>query len=377
MGDHIFSETSYTETKRKLKISDEHVTKVAEQKAQKTGRLASSVDPANCPLRRSLLRLDPLPNGQFVVTVGMPIPFEERTDTTGSMGNNVDITMKNLPTTFGLVVLLLPPGTDLQAALGIFGDVGDKFVLQRPQFEMSAEKIVTYLADMVPERDGKDPAEDPQYGLFAAAYLTDAYAYRIGLKGYDFTVSDADAHDDFSVETLERIFGDKVFDSLAENQQNYPNRHIPTKSEIRSLTIKEVVQDLLQISHAFFLQVKQRESIYNFWSEIYGRERVIIIPDTKCAPQVKAAIVGLTEGILTLGQTKAWLQEHGISEGLADDLTDQLSRIPLRAQAILKAQLPHPLPKKGDIFAQKTDLWPVEANSELFTETERGMEWDL
>jgi len=374
MGKETFSRSSYSETKRSLGIiHDVGVTAKAEQQAQETGKLMSTVDPAHDVIRRSLMRFDKSPSGGWIVTVGVPIPLESEVDTTGSMGNNVDISMRNLPDTYELAAEMLL-GYDPQLAMGIFGDVADRFVFQRPQFEMTAKAIVGYLKDMVPERDGHDLPEDPQYGLFAAAYLTNAYINRIGLKGYHFCVSDATAHDYFDMGNLCRVFGDDALKYVNTNVAECygPNKHF-TETQIESLRIGDVVKDLLTLSHAFFLKVRPNEYISNFWREIYGTERVIVIPTTEYLPQVQAAIVGLTEGTLSINDTVDWLRRHKVDERTANNLADQLANIPLGAQEILRAKLGRPLPKAGDIFKSKTDLWPTDGET---TTTERGgMDW--
>jgi len=374
MGRETFSRSSYSETRRSLGIThDVKVTAKAERQAQETGKLAPTVDPAHDVIRRSLMRFDKSPSGGWIVTVGVPIPLESEVDTTGSMGNNVDISMKNLPDTYELAAEMLP-GCDPQLAMGIFGDVLDRFVFQRPQFEMTAKAIVGYLKDMVPEREGHDLPEDPQYGLFAAAYLTNAYINRIGLKGYHFCVSDATAHNYFDMRNLRRVFGDDVLTHVNANVTECygQNKHF-TEARIESLKIGDVAKDLLTLSHAFFLQVESDEYVSSFWREIYGAERVIVIPTTRHLPQVQAAIVGLTEGTLSINDTAGWLRQHKVGERMAGELTDQLAKIPLGAQEILRAKLERPLPKAGDIFKSKTDLWPTD--SKTTTTEQGGMDW--
>lgn len=374
MGYSEFSRTSYARTREKLGLSSaRHVTKRAEQKTKETGKLIASVDPAIDPIRRSLMRLDPDGDGHFVVTVGAPMAVETICDTTGSMGDNVDVLMKNLPDTYGLLKEVLPE-FDVQLAAGIFGDVRDKFILQRPQFEMTAEKIVDYLASMAPERDGGDWPEDPHYGLFAAAYLTDAYINRIGLRRYHFCVSDAPSHDRFDISTLERVFGERVLDYVRENIQAHGLTRSFTAATIYDLEIADVVADLSEKAFCFFLQVENEIATTEFWSRIYGRARVVKIPDTECLPQVQAAIVGLTEGVISIAQAKDWLIRHGINASLARNLSDQLSQIDLGAQAILRAQMPHPLPKAGDVYKTKTELWPMSAE-EISVDSQSNIEW--
>ncbi|MCK5475053.1 MAG: hypothetical protein KAI71_00540 [Candidatus Pacebacteria bacterium] len=289
-------------------------------------------------------------DGLWRLTVGTPVPVETIVDTTGSMGGNVDVALRRLPDAYALCSDILPEGCDLQIATGIFGDVVDRFVLCRPQFEMEAGKIVEQLTLMVPERAGGDFTEDPQYGLFGAAYLSNCYINRIGLKEYHFVVTDAPARDELDERELVRIFGDEIFEKVSENGHQINRQGLPTTAE--------VVQDLLKYAHAFVLQVDEELRTTEFWSEIYGVNRVVKLPDTEYLPQVQAVIIGLTEGTLNLQEVKKFLTDNGIYDKDAEKISRSLVNIPLRAQA----DLPNfdKRPRKGDLFRNKTDVWPID-----------------
>ncbi len=305
------------------------------------------------------MRFEQMPSGLFRVTVGMPVPIETRVDTTGSMGGNVDVTLRVLPNAFELAQRMLP-GCDVQIATGIFGDVCDQFVLCRPQFEMEAKKIVEQLALMVPERRGGDFPEDPHYGLFGAAYLTAAYINRIGLKGYDFTVSDAPARERLDEGTLIRVFGPEVFEKTAENGYPIDKSDLPTTTE--------VVRDLLKRAHAFFLQVGRNRDTNLFWTEVFGDDRIVELPDTEMLPQTQAVIIGLTEGTLSLSDVVDFLRENNVSAQYARAIAASVARIPIGAQAALPNN--NRRPKLGDLYKAKTDLWPLTAEElQAFEET--------
>jgi len=364
----VFSRTGYegAKTTRGVK-TDSGVTKAAEQQAKTTGKLRTSIDPSQGPLgpiRLSLIRFES-EEGRWVVGVGCPMDVESICDTTGSMGNNVDVAMRVLPDTYELLAKVLP-GYDVQLALGIFGDVQDKFILNRMQFEMTADKLVGALADMVPERDGHDATEDPQYGLFGAAYLTQTYTNRIGLKGYHFAISDASARGWLSAENIERVFGEEVWERLAENGQQISRDRLPST--------QDVVRDLLKRAHAFFLMVGNNTGTYADWKDLYGAERIVRLPDTKYLPQIQAAIVGLTEGTLNLQDVQDFLIDAGMSKSSTQEVLRDLVNIPIGAQAVLRDQLPHDVPKAGDVFANKTDLWPTEGDGEEQA-GEAGTQW--
>jgi len=350
MGKNTTSRDTYCAAVKTLRADGSGpVTRKAEQEAHKTGKLNPLVDPAGFGIiRRSLPRLEKQDSGLWLLTVGTPMPIETRVDTTGSMGNNVDIAFRVLPDTYEQCGSVLP-GYDIQIATGIFGDVCDNFVLCRPQFEMEALKIVAQMKLMVPERNGGDATEDPQYGLFGAAYLTYRHINQIGLKGYDFTVSDAPGRTRIDADTLKRVFGNEVFDKAAENGHQINPKDIPST--------KEAVRDLLRDTHAFFLQVESSNITREFWTDVFGKDRIVTLPDTELLPQVQASIIGLTEGTLALKQVEKFLTENNVSNDEARQIARSVANIPIGAQVALPNFSRRP--RKGDLFKNKTDPWPV------------------
>lgn len=345
----VDSRTVFETAKRRFVSGDGPVTRGAEVQARKTGTLNPLVDPKGFGMiRRSLIRFDQKTNGLWQVAVGMPIPIECRVDTTGSMGGNIDIAMKVLPDLFEMSIEVLP-GCDPQVALGNFNDVTDGIVLCRPQFEASATKIVEQLTLMVPERKGGDTPEDPHYGLFGAAFLTAPYVNRIGLGSYDFTISDAPARDLLDERQLVRIYGDEVFDKVVANGWQIDRHNLPTT--------KEVVQILIKHAHAFFLQVDSDARTTEFWINVFGANRVVVLPRTELLAIVQAVIIGLTEGTLSLQDVSSFLSKHGVSAGDARAIIRSVANIPIGAQAALPNFAKRP--KKGDLFREKTDLWPI------------------
>lgn len=349
MGRETFSMHSYSTAKSVLGVtSDVGVTRTAEHKAQVYGHLNEIVDPAINPVRFSKIRLDPH-QGKWIVTVGCPMDIEVSCDTTGSMGGEVDTEMAVLPDLYSAVAQAMP-GYDPQLCLGIFGDVTDRFTLCRPQFEMEAMKIVNYLKEMAPQRAGGDFPEDPQYAMFARAYLTDAYTNRIGLKGYHFIVTDATCHTSISRYQIERIFGTNIFENELKEMIEVP-------------TIEQVVKMLQSKAHAYVLLVDASNETREFWEELVGDNRVIDIDSTRQLPEVISTIIGLTEGTIDIADIDKHL-------GTVSNATvGQLSRIDIGAQVALRHNMEHPVPKAGDIFADKSDLWPTDETDDSGNES--------
>jgi len=354
MGDRTFNVRAFTSVKESVKSEGGSTTHRGEQRHKEGKGLDPLVDPKGYgAIRRSISRVEKKDEG-FVLLVGPAILKETRFDTTGSMGDNVQLAFDVLPKSYHLLkeVEGAPLARyDLQIINSIFGDVCDDYVLCRSQAEME-EKIAEQLRLMVPEGAGGDADEDPQYGLFGAAYLTAAdIANRWELKSYDFTVTDARGRSRLDPSTLIRVFGNDVFDHVKENGYQIKKDDLPTT--------KEVVRDLLKISHAFLIQIEDDDPAVNrFWTDIYGKDRVIVIPNVSYLPEVEAVIIGLTEGTLDLQSVESFLIDQAeISKSEAAFIKKAVANIPLGAQAILPNF--DKLPKKGDVFAKKDDSWPI------------------
>ena len=331
----------------------------AEEKVMKTQKLDPLVDPGSNKWgksRRSLIRFNDMPGGGFEVAVGLSVPVEIMLDTTGSMGSNVDIALKGIPDTRDNLQDVMRQGCEAHVATGVFNDVVDRFpggspgiVLTRSQFEMT-EKMAEQMMHHIPMRMGAgNGKEDSQFGLFAAAYLSSFYINRIGLKSYHFTMTDDAADSTIDPDDLMRIFGDDVAKAVAKNGHEI---------DIHNLTTETVVQDLLSRAHAFCLLVNADERVTRFWQKLMGKERVVLLPDTKLASQVMPAIVGLTEGTLELSSVVTYLEKRGVSTSDAKLIERSVRNIPIGAQMELENY--NKIPIRGDIFAKKDDLWPAK-----------------
>jgi hypothetical protein len=351
MGYRRLTEESFRATERSVRSEGGSATLRGEQRHREGKGLDPLVDPKGYGvIRYSRNRFEEV-GGKFVLTVGQAILKESRFDTTGSMGNNVEIAFKALPRSYKLLKESsgAPLGRyDLQIINSIFGDVRDNYVLCRSQAEMD-EKIAEQLRLMVPEGGGFDGEEDPHYGIFGAAYLTAASIVKVGLKSYDFTTTDAPAHPEFDARTLIRVFGDDVFDKVVENGFQINRNRLPS--------IRDVVQDLTNRAHAFLIQVGEDGSVHSHWSKIYGRDRVVQIPTTEFLPEVEAVIVGLTEGTLNLQNVKDFLVDVAdLRKEDAEMIKEAVVGIPIGAQAALPNF--NKIPVAGMKFLKKEDPWP-------------------
>lgn len=312
-------------------------------------------------IRRSLSWYDPVPGDLFKLLRGVAMLEETRLDTTGSMGNNVDVAMRVLLKTYELYKKVQNPVLgryDVQMITAIFGDVCDKYVLCRSQAEKD-ERIAEQMTHMVPEGQGGDTTEDPHYGIFGGAYLTSADINRYGLKYYDFTITDAPTRDTFSPHTLKRVYGEEVFDKLKENGFEMNESNLPN--------LKQVVKDLQKKAHAFVLLVGDGEREH--WEEYYPKEMIIVLPKighnepTEFLSEIKASIIGLTEGTLTLQTIEEFLvNDAHRSKEEAKIIKRAVAGIPIGAQTMFENF--DKIPLAGTLFKAKRDLFPMEGFAE-------------
>jgi len=372
MGKRTFTRAAFTSAKSTEGVSSgRRVTAAAERQAMATGKLEALVDPAGFGvIRLSLPRVEKTPEELWEMLVGCPLPVETCVDTTGSMGDNVDVAMKVMPNAFESIQKVTD-GYDVQIATGIFGDFKDRFILCRPQFEMEADKIVKQLTLMVPEGGGQDHAEDPDYSLFAGAYLCRHYINRIGLKGYHFIATDAPGRGMIDPAHVVRVFGEEAWDKVAENGHRIRKGQHQTS---------DVWEALLDRAHAFVLQVGDCPEAKAFWLDVAGEDRLISLPQMRFMPQVQAVIIGLTEGTLVLNDVPGFLEglktgNETIKPQWIDKIVESVVNVPVGAQQ----QLPDygRRPQKGDLFDGKPDvwednhIWPIESAAEA-VETEDG-----
>lgn len=351
MGDRNLNRDAYAGTRAKVDAAGGDTSYAGREEIRKTGKLHPLVDPAGYGLiRKSWPRYVELPGGRFHNVVGIPMLLETLLDITGSMGENIKLAFMALPQMYALLTEGTHPVLgryDPQIINASFGDVVDTFIHARSQAEMD-EKIAEQLVLHVPEGGGGgNNGEDPEYGLFGAAFLTEAFITRYGLKSYHITVTDEPSHGHIDHANLVRVFGETVFEKTKENGYEFDPNDLPGTGEI--------VRELMKHSHAFMVCVGGHFAQY--WSRSYGAERVVVIDSTRHLSYVQAVLIGLTEGVFDLQSVPDYLVGVGCSKPLARDIQRAVAGIPIGAQCALPNF--DKIPGKGGMFANKRDLWPV------------------
>jgi len=363
MGRQTFTRSAYVGVKEKATAGGKKAaTAEAEKKVKSGGGMDPMVDPKGLShlgsIRRSLPRFEKYKK-LWRLTRGMPMWLLTLLDVTGSMGGNIELAFESLPLLYEMLTSGKIPilgRYDVQIGTSAFGDVDDEKTPQGippftwTQFEM-AEKIAIQMSKLIPTKGGgSNNKESPEFGLFGAAYLTNCRINDYGLKGYHFTLSDDNVPENIDLYWLKQIYGDGVLDTAKENGYEFKGGKLPNTAR--------VVADLQKKAHAFFLEV-HGPAVQEQWAGFYGADHVVQIPSTQNLHAVQATIIGLTEGVITLTTAGEFLEEHGISKADAKAIVRSVAHIPVGAQTLLPNF--SKLPLAGDLFAEKTDLWPAEA----------------
>lgn len=332
---------TYEETSRVTVKVGKSVTHEAEVRSQSGLGLDPSVDPkTHGATRESVDVLLKQADKSYLLTHGIALAYKTDGDLTGSMGDNINQFFKMLPRTQRLLVGrgAILERYDVHFCTGGIQDERDRHPYMISEFERD-NLIEAQMAKIVPERDGYDPIEDYQLGLFYAGERIKASILRYGLKGYYNIVGDMYGRDYLEPRLAKRVFGLDV-------------QRIPTG---------DLAKKVLEKWHAFFLQVGTLSDTSEWWADLFGKERVVKLPTIEMLADVQACITGLTEGILDLQNLEDYLVNVAKvpSKSAARAITDAVSGIPIRAQA----DLPNfnKIPLAGTQVSDPEELYPDSA----------------
>ncbi|MDP3899931.1 MAG: hypothetical protein Q8Q23_02510 [bacterium] len=340
-----WSSRSYESTHSEVK-REGSATYKGEQRAKQGKGLDSLVDPKTHDGYRESNNLLVPKGNKFLLKENIAMPVMTGLDTTGSMGDNVNIAFSVLPDLLKLLVLderaVLRNRYHTQICTSVIQDIADNFPFQISEFEPDNE-VEKQMQLLVPESQGGDNTEDYQISLYAAAFRVKTSIVKYSLKGYYFIVGDEIGREQLTVSDARKIFGDV----------DMPQSDIP---------VRTLGKTVLSKWHAFFLQVGGSGYITDYWAKIFGKERTVLLPHTEDLAQVQAVIIGLTEGIFDLQNAADFLCEvASTKKEKARQIVRAVSNIPLRAQA----DLPNfkKLPRAGSLFASREDVWPIDHNA--------------
>lgn len=363
-----WSQTTYASRASTVQSQGGNATYEAEERVRQGKGLDSLVDPSQRGVIREANNLL-VPEGDiFKLPFGIAMPVETNTDTTASMGQNVDIVFSVQPKVQNLLIqgeAAVLKRYHVQMATGSIGDRGNRFPYQRSQFEPDNE-VERQMGLLVPERNGIDLTEDYQLALFAAAYLTKTSIIKYGLKGYYFVIGDERGRDEFDESVLKRVFGPSVYDKAFGQK--------PAKMPTPADAAKKVMDEW----HCFYLQVDNHGYTRDWWTKLWGPERVIKLARTEDVAEVQAVIIGLTEGELDLQSAVEFLKQNGISAASAKSIVDVCAGVPLGLQATYANF--GKIPLAGAKFASRDDIWPMDAKGKAKKATpaeEAKKDWKL
>lgn len=344
---------SWSDATYKSRATEAKVRKTATYEGEDRARQGKPLDPLVDPSKYDVVRGSNnllVPDGdEFVLQFGVAMPVETDLDTTGSMGQNVNIAFGVLPKVQNLLVQgvnAVLRRYHTQIATGIVQDRTDQYPYLRSMFEPDNE-VERQMGLLVPERSGGDSTEDYQLGLFAAAYLTKASITQYGLKGYYFVVGDEQGRDQLDLRVLKQVFGPTVLEKAFGSR---PPQSLPSTAE--------VAKRVLENWHVFFLQVNDVLYTPKWWSKLLGEERLIPLPRTEDIAEVQACIIGLTEGVLDKQSAVDFLSKSKVDRAKSAKIVEAVSNIPVGLQTTYPNF--NKIPSAGSRFKGREDIWSIE-----------------
>lgn len=292
--------------------------------------------------------------GKFVLANGYAQPIIVGSDFTGSMGDNLAMTLKAMNRVDGMLGILRKEfGFNTQLACAGAQDIDDPSpVAQMGRFE-TGNQFVDQIRLLVPDKKGGDETEDYQV-LFAYVLLaTQLDLFRFyGLKGYFFFMAD-------------QICREKLSATLMQER---------TRHELQggSMSTEAVVKALLKEWHLFYLNVgsgghKPRTDVNLWWEKLGLGNRVVVVPNAEYLAETQAALLYVCEHEEpTRGDVVEFLVEGGrgndpISPRGAEEVWSWIEQagVEFGAQARLRAKLRVGLPQPGDQFEHYRHQWPI------------------
>ena len=354
-----WSEATYQSRAAVVQSQGGRATLEAEQRVKQGKGLDTLVDPK----ARGVIRVAGnllVPVGDvFELPYGIAMPVKTDTDTTASMGQNVDIAFAVQPKVQNLLIQgrrAVLKRYHAQLATGSIGDRTNRYPYQATQFEPDNE-VERQMGLLVPERNGgRDTTEDYQLSLFATAYLTKTTIVEYGLRGYYSAIGDERGRDTFDAGDLKRVFGPDVLKlAFGSDDKSLPS-------------VKDTAKQVLKNWHGFFLQVYDTDYTKKWWGTVFGKERIIELPRTEDLAEIQAVVIGLSEGTLDLQSASDFLRENEVSAADAKRIVEACTGIPLREQC--KAKDFDAIPLAGAKFASRDDIWPIGSGKETKSESE-------
>lgn len=216
------------------------------------------------------------------------VPIVVAFDETGSMGHVPVLLQKKLAELFAL---LLRKGyvTDPQLCVGAYGDLdnGEVAPIQIGQFE-SDNRADETLDALYLEGNGGGNGHESAAGIwyYAAAYTaTDAWEKR-NKKGYLFTIGD---------ETTGGV--------QASVWKRYVDPDSTLEGDLTPKQVAELAQEKWEVYHLVINNFSaQAQHSIEHYTELLGKDHVIVLEDESAACETIALAIGMAEGMIDLDE---------------------------------------------------------------------------
>lgn len=245
-------------------------------------------------------------------------------DETGSMGMTPRVLQTKLTELFGL---LLRKGyiEHPQIMMGAYGDAEcDRVPLQASQFE-SDNRIDDALDNLFLEGNGGgNGGESQALTWYFTAYhtATDAWEKR-QKKGYAFFIGDEWTHEPTAAQV---------------------RQYVGDGEPLGSLKREDLAKALLEKWEAYVFVIdnasaRMQDSV-NKYTEIFGKDRVLVVESEEAIAETIAMMIGMTEGVIDLDDGVEDLKEIGASDSSIRQATTALAMYKGRSNVVVEGATP-------------------------------------
>lgn len=345
-----FDAVSYRAAVREMRSRGEDVYATGRRHLQETGTLHPYVDVTKNRGSHNAMVPGEEP-GTHVLVNGIALPIINMFDGTGSTSYWLDAFFHAAERQYDLLDGIRTR-YNTQMASSVVQDVTDRTpVVQLSQFE-SDERVAEQVRFLQPWSHGGDAPEDYDLGLAAGLYVyADLWTY-YGLKGY-FTLTADEIGRGFVTEA---------------NVSRHLGQSLTTIQGGNPMNTQELCQRLMDKWHVFLLQVPSNGGYMHphttqWWNEVLGPGRVILVDNPDLLAEVRAALVYVTEAEVPTKQGLARFMQNGNTSYVKADQLDKIWKMIQVAKEHFSAQAKLPgyqdIPRPGDIFAHYRDPWPI------------------
>jgi len=330
-----FDSKKHEAVKAEIRARAEKVETVGRSYYERTGHMPDNVS-CKGTIRKSQNVLSP----EGILAYGIKKVIADCSDTTGSMGDNVERAFDAM-SVFSDVMVGAFPDFHWDYAAGIMQDIDDSHgVCQFAQFE-SDNRRTDRMRELVPDRNGGDSPEDYRFLMRYLADRSRLDVNRYGGRGYAM----------FVLDQVDRDYALTAGDVKS---------HLGYDLQGSSCTTLDVWTALKRKFYPYILQVGsggagRRNEVTNWWERTV-KDPVIVVDHLELLPWYKVGIVYMTETATPSLDGLAKILANGNTRVSQSDVRVIWDAVKGIWSAGMEAKIEYP--EKGSKFDNRRHMWP-------------------